>query len=98
MTDTGQKVRDSLSPKNLRVLEGICAGKTNKEIAAGESTTEQVIKNHVRTILDRTGQSHRTELAIYCFFHGIVKCPCAGISRARSGQAYLETISEDACL
>lgn len=78
MTATGAKVLAALSANERVVVAYLCEGKTNAEIGEETGTTEQTVKNYVRTTLRKTGCRSRTSLAIYCFYHGIVECPCGG--------------------
>jgi DNA-binding NarL/FixJ family response regulator len=43
---------------------------TNREIGKLQGTTEQVIKNHLRSIFDKVGVWSRLELAMYVAGHG----------------------------
>ena len=45
-------------------------GLTNREIAKVIGTTEQVVKNYLRTAFDKLGVWSRLELAIYVASHG----------------------------
>jgi DNA-binding NarL/FixJ family response regulator len=45
-------------------------GKTNRDIAVALGTTEQVVKNYLRTIFDKLGVWSRLELALYVAAHG----------------------------
>lgn len=45
-------------------------GLTNREIAKIVGTTEQVIKNYLRTAFDKLGVWSRLELALYVASHG----------------------------
>ena len=47
-------------------------GRTNPEIARLLSTSEQVIKNHLRSIFDKLGVFSRLELAIFALNHGLI--------------------------
>jgi len=68
----GQRVRDRLSEKELRIVAAVVRGYKNREIAAQLDTTEQVIKNALRWIFDKTGVFDRLELALFVLHHGIV--------------------------
>jgi DNA-binding NarL/FixJ family response regulator len=59
----GTRVRDRLTPKEMRIVALIVQGCKNREIAIRLKTTEQVIKNYLRSIYDKTGVSDRLELA-----------------------------------
>ena len=62
-----------LSPKEMAIITCITQGKRNKEIAFQLGTTEQVIKNYLRTIYDKLGVSDRLELALYCLHNKIIQ-------------------------
>ena len=65
----GARVRDRLTPKEMKIVALIVQGCKNKEIAMRLSTTEQVIKNYLRSIYDKTGVSDRLELALFTIHH-----------------------------
>jgi len=68
----GTRVRDRLTPKELKIVALIVQGCKNKEIAVRLNTTEQVIKNYLRSIYDKTGVSDRLELALFTIHHRIL--------------------------
>jgi DNA-binding NarL/FixJ family response regulator len=68
----GSRVRDRLTPKELKIVALIVQGCKNKEIAVRLMTTEQVIKNYLRSIYDKTGVSDRLELALFTIHHRIL--------------------------
>jgi len=57
--------RDHLTPKEIQVATLVWEGLTNREIGKIMSTSEQVIKNHLRSIFDKLGVWSRLELAMY---------------------------------
>jgi DNA-binding NarL/FixJ family response regulator len=61
---------EQLSRTEIRVALLVWQGHTNPEIAASFGTSEQVIKNHLRTIFDKLGVWSRLELALYVAAHG----------------------------
>lgn len=65
----GTRVRDRLTPKEMRIVALIVQGCKNREIAMRLKTTEQVIKNYLRSIYDKTGVSDRLELALFTIHH-----------------------------
>ena len=67
--NVGSRVRDRLTPKELKIVALIVQGCKNKEIAMRLCTTEQVIKNYLRSIYDKTGVSDRLELALFTIHH-----------------------------
>ncbi|MFT4111658.1 response regulator transcription factor [Silvibacterium sp.] len=68
----GARVRDRLTPKEMKIVALIVQGCKNKEIAMRLTTTEQVIKNYLRSIYDKTGVSDRLELALFTIHHRIL--------------------------
>ncbi|MGC8548913.1 MAG: response regulator transcription factor [Acidobacteriaceae bacterium] len=65
----GARVRDRLTPKEMKIVALIIQGCKNKEIAMRLGTTEQVIKNYLRSVYDKTGVSDRLELALFTIHH-----------------------------
>ena len=68
----GARVRDRLTPKEMRIVALIVQGCKNREIALRLKTTEQVIKNYLRSIYDKTGVSDRLELALFTIHHHVL--------------------------
>ncbi len=56
---------DSLSPQELRILEHISEGMTNKQIAEAMFLAEHTVKNYITGLLRKLKMSSRTEAAIY---------------------------------
>lgn len=83
----GARVRDRLTPKELRIVALIVQGFKNKEIATQLGTTEQVVKNYLRNVYDKIGVSDRLELALFTIHHRILAEAAAAIaSTIRSAQ------------
>jgi DNA-binding NarL/FixJ family response regulator len=68
----GANVRDRLTPKEMQIVALIVQGCKNKEIAIQLATKEQVIKNYLRSIYDKTGVSDRLELALFTIHHRVL--------------------------
>ena len=62
--------RERLTPKEIDVADLVWQGFTNREIGKQLGTTEQVIKNHLRSAFDKLGVWSRLELAMYVASHG----------------------------
>jgi DNA-binding CsgD family transcriptional regulator len=62
--------RDRLTVKEIQVASLVWQGLTNKDIAAVLRTSEQVVKNYLRTTFDKLGVWTRLELALYVASHG----------------------------
>lgn len=67
--NVGMRVRDRLTPKEMQIVALIVQGCKNKDIAGQLGTKEQVIKNYLRSIYDKTGVSDRLELALFTIHH-----------------------------
>jgi DNA-binding CsgD family transcriptional regulator len=62
--------RDRLTAKEVQVATLVWQGLTNKDIARVLITSEQVVKNYLRTTFDKLGVWTRLELALYVASHG----------------------------
>jgi DNA-binding CsgD family transcriptional regulator len=62
--------RDRLTAKEIQVATLVWQGLTNKDIARVLITSEQVVKNYLRTTFDKLGVWTRLELALYVASHG----------------------------
>jgi DNA-binding CsgD family transcriptional regulator len=62
--------RDRLTFKEVEVATLVWQGLTNKDIAGVLGTSEQVVKNYLRTAFDKLGVWTRLELALYVASHG----------------------------
>lgn len=61
---------DRLTHKEVQVATLVWEGLTNRQIAGIIGTTEQVVKNYLRTTFDKLGVWTRLELALYVAEHG----------------------------
>ena len=62
--------RDRLTTKEIQVATLVWQGLTNRDIAGALTTSEQVVKNYLRTAFDKLGVWTRLELALYVASHG----------------------------
>lgn len=62
--------RERLSAKEIQIAILVWEGLTNREIGKIVGTSEQVIKNHLRSTFDKIGVWSRLELAMYVAGHG----------------------------
>ena len=69
--------RERLTPKEVHVASLVWQGLTNREIGEITGTSEQVIKNHLRSTFDKLGVWSRLELAMYVASHGGTAWPPA---------------------
>ena len=65
-------MQDALSPLEVRVLQLIAEGNSNKEIAAQLSLTEDGVKGQVRSILAKLGANDRAHAAVIGLKRGII--------------------------
>jgi DNA-binding NarL/FixJ family response regulator len=61
---------EHLTPKEIQIAILVWEGLTNREIGRILGTSEQVIKNHLRSTFDKLGVWSRLELAMYVASHG----------------------------
>jgi len=59
-----------LNCREIKVATLVWQGRTNPEIALVLGTSEQVIKNQLRSVFDKLGVWSRLELALYVASHG----------------------------
>lgn len=62
--------QEHLTPREIQVAVLVWEGLTNREIGRIIGTSEQVIKNHLRSTFDKLGVWSRLELAMYVAGHG----------------------------
>jgi len=65
----GAQVRDRLTAREMRIVALVVQGCRGQEIANRLGTTEQVIKNYLRTVYVKTGASDRLDLAMFTIRH-----------------------------
>jgi DNA-binding NarL/FixJ family response regulator len=71
--------RERLTAKEIQIAILVWDGLTNREIGRLVGTSEQVIKNHLRSIFDKLGVWSRLELAMYVAGHGGKNWPAVEI-------------------
>ncbi|MDF2539135.1 MAG: Response regulator containing a CheY-like receiver domain and an DNA-binding domain [Herbinix sp.] len=54
-----------LSPRELEIVKLISEGLSNKEIGERLYLTNGTVRNHISTILEKTGLEHRTQIAVH---------------------------------
>jgi DNA-binding NarL/FixJ family response regulator len=68
----GQRMREVLTARELQIIGLVVQGMKNRQIADELGTKEQVIKNYLRSIYDKTGSSDRLELALFTLHHRVL--------------------------
>jgi DNA-binding NarL/FixJ family response regulator len=59
-----------LSAREVEVLNSIATGRTNKQVAAALSISEQTVKNHMSSILRKLSVNDRTQAVVYALRQG----------------------------
>jgi DNA-binding NarL/FixJ family response regulator len=90
----GTRVRDRLTPKEMRIVALIVQGCKNREIAIRLKTTEQVIKNYLRSIYDKTGVSDRLELALFTLHHRVLAQAAADVGSRIDAEELADSASQ----
>jgi DNA-binding NarL/FixJ family response regulator len=90
----GTRVRDRLTPKEMRIVALIVQGCKNREIAMRLKTTEQVIKNYLRSIYDKTGVSDRLELALFTLHHRVLAQAAADVGNRIEAEEMADSASQ----
>jgi DNA-binding NarL/FixJ family response regulator len=73
-TTDGQR-RHGLTPRELEVLQLICDGMSNKEIATRLDLSANTVSVHRTNIMNTLGVHKAAELVVYAMRHGLVKLP-----------------------
>jgi NarL family two-component system response regulator LiaR len=63
---------NDLTERELEVLRQLAHGRTNREIAAALTVSEETVKTHVGNILAKLHLAHRTQAVIYALKQGLV--------------------------
>lgn len=64
-----------LTARELEVLALVASGATNREIASSLTLTQNTVKNHVRSILEKLGLDNRVQATSYALRHGLAPFP-----------------------
>ena len=65
----GAEVAKTLTKRQILIIEGLCDGRTNGDIAESIGTCLQVVKNNLTKIYDKTGTSSRMTLFLFVREH-----------------------------
>lgn len=71
----GRRIVSKLTTRELEVIQYIVRGYSNKQIANTLVITEHTVKNHIKSIFNKTGTSSRTQILLGSVRSGIVKLP-----------------------
>ena len=65
-------IEESLTPREVEVLELLAEGRSNKSIAERLGISDQTVKFHVASILSKLGASNRTEAVRLAVRRGVI--------------------------
>jgi DNA-binding NarL/FixJ family response regulator len=65
----------SITSREREIVNLVCEGLKNKEIAGRLSISEATVRNHLTSVLNKLGLSDRFELALYFYRHGLARPP-----------------------
>lgn len=68
----GKDIYHKLTRRETEVLRQLAHGKTNRQIAAALTVSEETVKTHIGNILTKLHLAHRTQAALYALKHGLV--------------------------
>jgi DNA-binding NarL/FixJ family response regulator len=62
--ETAGQLLDTLTPREMSILEMIAGGKTDREIAHALGLSDKTVRNNVSTMFMKMGVRHRTQAAV----------------------------------
>jgi len=65
LSENDNTAESVLTPREMEILEMICRGASNKDIARELGISYQTVKNHVTAILHKLGVKDRTQAVLY---------------------------------
>lgn len=68
---TVNPMAENLSTREAQVLQGLCQGKANKEIARDLGIKEPTVKLHMKTLYRKIGAHNRTQAAMIAIEEGL---------------------------
>jgi DNA-binding NarL/FixJ family response regulator len=69
--ESGSKLRDTLTDREIEVLKLVAAGRKNSEIARALNISPSTVKNHAASILAKLSLDNRVQAAVYAVRCGI---------------------------
>jgi DNA-binding NarL/FixJ family response regulator len=70
--EQASKSKDDVSGREREVLQLVCQGATNREIAERLIVSEHTVKVHLRNILGKLNLRNRQQIAAYAVQEGLV--------------------------
>jgi NarL family two-component system response regulator LiaR len=66
-----QELAEALTPRELEVLQYLCEGLQNKEIARKLGISEKTVKHHIQEVYGKLGVGNRAEAVAFALKNGI---------------------------
>lgn len=66
---------NALTARERQVIQFVCEGLKNKQIAQRLSISETTVRHHLTSIFNKVGVTDRLELAIYAYRYGLASLP-----------------------
>ena len=70
---TEKAATESLTRREMQILERIAVGDTNRQIGAVILISEETVKHHVKHILDKLRASNRAHAVAIAFRRGLLR-------------------------
>lgn len=71
--ELAQGTFDKLSPRELEIVTYVARGMSNRAIGAALGLSENTVRNHLRSILDKLGLANRVQVATLALKEGLLK-------------------------
>lgn len=65
-----------LTPRECDIVQLICQGLSNKEIACAMDVAYSTVKNHITSVMEKLGLEHRTQIAVFAMALAARNCKC----------------------
>ena len=83
--------QETITEREKQVVNLICKGMKNKNIAEKLFITETTVRHHLTSIFEKLGLASRLELVIYAFKHNLVKIPTLSDTSGSGATSNLST-------
>lgn len=77
---------NGMTDREKQVVELICLGMKNKDIADSLFITETTVRHHLTSVFNKLEITSRLELVIYAFKNSLVKLPTVNVSHNGNGR------------
>jgi len=83
--------QETITEREKQVVNLICKGMKNKDIAEKLFITETTVRHHLTSIFEKLGLTSRLELVIHAFKHNLVKIPTISDSLSNGATSNIST-------